>query len=97
MISITADEMKQVDDISTRLFGIKLEEMMELAGFHLAQLSKQILNESVQGKKIIILAGKGNNGGGGLVSARHLTNLGADTKIILSSKSGLNSTVKQRF
>ena len=37
------------------------------------------------GKKVYVLAGSGGNGGGALVAARRLKNLGADVHVILTS------------
>ena len=34
MISITADQMRIVDELAVNKYNILLEEMMELAGYH---------------------------------------------------------------
>jgi len=39
----------------------------------------------VEGKKILVMAGKGNNGGGGMVAARNLHNWGAHVKVVLAT------------
>ena len=74
MISLTADEMRRVDDLATGKYKIHLEQMMELAGYNLARCAHKSLNGSLTEKRVVVLAGKGNNGGGGLVAARHLSN-----------------------
>jgi NAD(P)H-hydrate epimerase len=96
-LAITAEEMKKVDDLAVGKYGVLLEEMMELAGFHLASLARKSLNGSKQNKKIVLLAGKGNNGGGGLIAIRHLRNWGMKTAVILSQEKGLNETVTARL
>ncbi len=92
MITITADQMRLVDELAVNKYNILLEEMMELAGYHLMELAYTIMEKSLKNKKIVVLAGKGNNGGGGLVAARHLHNRGADVQIILSSGTGVTSS-----
>jgi len=64
---------------------------MENAGMKLASLASKILEGSVINKKIIVLIGKGNNGGGGLVAARHLHNWGASVSIILGANEKLRN------
>ena len=97
MIAITADQMRLVDELAVNKYGILLEEMMELAGYHLTELAYAIMKKSLKNKKIVVLAGEGNNGGGGLVAARHLHNRGADVHIILSTGTGLKAAVKGRL
>jgi len=97
MISLTADQMRDVDELAIGEYGLKLEQMMELAGFNLALLARQMLGGSLEGKEIAILAGKGNNGGGGLVSARDLSNWGATATILIPSRTGLKQAVSERL
>jgi len=97
MKAIIADQMRLVDDLAVNKYNILLEEMMELAGYHLTELAHTIMKKSLKNKKIVVLAGKGNNGGGGLVAARHLHNRGADVHIILSSNTGLKAAVAGRL
>ena len=97
MIAITADQMRLIDELAVNKYGILLEEMMELAGYHLTELAYTIMEKSLKNKKIVVLAGKGNNGGGGLVAARHLHNRGADVHIILSTGTGLKTAVEGRL
>jgi NAD(P)H-hydrate epimerase len=93
MISITTEQMRTVDDLAINKYHITLKQMMELAGFNLAGLARYLSGSNLNNKKIVILAGKGNNGGGGLVSARHMSNLGAEVKIVLSQKKDLKKAV----
>ncbi len=82
---ITKAEMIEVDRLMIENYKISLEQMMENAGINLASFVREIyLGGNVYGKKILVLAGHGANGGGALVSARHLINWGADVKIIVS-------------
>jgi NAD(P)H-hydrate epimerase len=63
-------------------YGIQLVQMMENAGRNLADLAGQLLGTSPSGRSICVLCGQGNNGGGGMVAARHLLNRGANVHII---------------
>jgi NAD(P)H-hydrate epimerase len=82
---ITTDKIREVDRLMTEKFNIKLVQMMENAGRNLAQLARhRFLSGDPHRKTITVLAGTGGNGGGGLVSARHLHNWGASIKLILT-------------
>jgi NAD(P)H-hydrate epimerase len=83
--ALTSKRMQELDRIMVGEYHIELLVMMENAGRALALLAKRFLNESVERKRILVMAGKGNNGGGGLASARHLHNWGANVEVILSS------------
>jgi NAD(P)H-hydrate epimerase len=83
--AVTADEMREVDRLMVEEYGVQIEQMMENAGRSLANLVREILGDMVRDKKILIAAGKGNNGGGGMVAARHLHNWGADVTLILNN------------
>ena len=97
ILAISADQMKKIDELAISKYGIILEEMMELAGFHLASLARRALNGSLLTKNVVVLVGKGNNGGGGLVAARYLCNWGAQVTVILLQKDCLSKTVLARL
>jgi NAD(P)H-hydrate epimerase len=79
-------EMREVDRLMIEVYGVQLIQMMENAGRNLAELSRRFLDGTVSGKHIVIAAGKGNNGGGGLVAARHLYNWGAWVTVLLRTE-----------
>lgn len=70
--------MIEADRIATDRIGFSLLQMMENAGHQLAELTRLTLGSSVAGRSIVVLAGTGNNAGGGLVAARRLAGWGAD-------------------
>jgi NAD(P)H-hydrate epimerase len=76
--------MAQVDGLAVEEFGIDLLQMMEQAGSHLAELIRAELGGDLRGRRVVIAVGPGNNGGGGLVAARHLVNRGASVRVILA-------------
>jgi NAD(P)H-hydrate epimerase len=81
--ALTTEQMKEVDRLMVKEFGIRLIQMMENAGRNLAELARRLSSGSVLGKSIIVLCGTGNNGGGGMVAAHHLHNWGAQVQVAL--------------
>ncbi|NOZ70754.1 MAG: NAD(P)H-hydrate epimerase [Chloroflexi bacterium] len=82
---LTADQMRAVDRLMIEEYQILLIQMMENAGRNLADLAASMLGGSLAERAILVLAGRGNNGGGGLVAGRHLSNRGADVQVITAS------------
>jgi NAD(P)H-hydrate epimerase len=73
--------MVEVDRLMIEDYGIGLIQMMENAGRCLAELTRRLLGGEVYGRNITVLCGAGNNGGGGMVAARHLHNWGAEVAV----------------
>lgn len=80
---LTTDQMSEVDRLMIEEWGITLLQMMENAGRNFAELARRQLGATLQGKRIAVLCGNGNNGGGGMVAARHLHNWGAYVEVVL--------------
>jgi len=80
--ALTTEQMIEVDRLMTNDFGIELIQMMENAGRNLAELTIRLLGASPTGRSVCVLCGRGNNGGGGMVAARHLHNHGAEVHVI---------------
>ncbi|OGL14947.1 MAG: NAD(P)H-hydrate epimerase [Candidatus Rokubacteria bacterium RIFCSPLOWO2_12_FULL_71_22] len=85
--SVSAHEMREVDRIMTEELGVGLLQMMELAGRNLAEAARRMLGGDLTRRSIIVLAGPGNNGGGGLAGARHCANAGAAVVAVTSCSS----------
>jgi NAD(P)H-hydrate epimerase len=81
---LTVADMREVDRLMTEELGVSLVRMMENAGRNLALLARRLLEGSVAGRRILVLAGRGGNGGGGLVAARHLAAAGSEVEVRLS-------------
>jgi len=95
--AVTASQMREIDRLATEDFGISLAQMMELAGTRLARLATEML-EGAAGRRVTVLAGPGNNGGGGLVAGRHLANRGADVHVVLAQPVGrLHAAARERL
>ena len=80
--TLTTEQMVEVDRLMTVDYGIELVQMMENAGRNLAELTLQMLGASSSKRSVCVLCGRGNNGGGGMVAARHLHNRGIDVHVI---------------
>jgi NAD(P)H-hydrate epimerase len=82
---LSVEQMREVDRIMVEELRISLVWMMENAGRGLAQVARELLGGDAAGRSILVLAGKGGNGGGGLVAARHLTVAGSKVTVALSA------------
>ncbi len=65
-------------------FRIDLSMLMENAGRLLATHSRTMIGGG-EGKKMLVMVGKGNNGGGGMVAARNLQNWGEKIDVVLAT------------
>src|SRR5688572_25796202 len=80
---LTAAEMREVDRLTTEKYGIPSIILMENAAHAVARVIVEKLGGSVKGKSILVLCGKGNNGGDGAALARVLWQLGAFVEVAL--------------
>lgn len=76
---VSAAEMREIDRIMVEDHHIHLVQMMENAGRSLAELTLARFAPD----RVVVLAGSGGNGGGGMVGARHLANRGARVEVVL--------------
>jgi len=83
--SVTTTQMIEVDRVAIEETGPNLFQMMENAGRNLALQAISNLGQYWQQANIVVLAGSGGNGGGGICAARHLANHGVNVKLCLSS------------
>ena len=84
---VTAKQMQELDRLASEHYHIPTAQLMEQAGGQLlATLTAQDL--PLKGKKIIIIAGKGNNGGDGLVLARLLQQEGHSVDTYVATDRG---------
>ncbi len=87
---------KDAYELDQQLFstGYTLEQLMELAGLAVAEAIYQISpplsppsTSTASKKKVLIVCGPGNNGGDGLVAARHLVMFGYDVVVVYPKRS----------
>lgn len=79
---VTAEEMRQVDKMTIEEFGLSGTVLMERAGLCIASKIKELYSP----RKVVVVAGSGNNGGDGLVAARDLHNEGWNVSVFLTSR-----------
>lgn len=82
---VTGTEMAAIDRYTIENVGIPGIVLMENAGRAVAARIRQTLGD-LQDKKIVVVCGKGNNGGDGYVVARYLLESGADVETYLVGK-----------
>src|SRR2546427_4852477 len=66
---ISPAEMRVLDR-NAQYFGVSILELMENAGKAVADIARSEFGAA--GKNVLVLCGTGNNGGDGIVAARHL-------------------------
>lgn len=85
LTAITTEQMREVDRVAMEITGPNIFQMMENAGRNLFSLTVEKLGDGWREARIIVLAGTGGNGGGGICAARHLANHGANVRLCLSN------------
>jgi NAD(P)H-hydrate epimerase len=83
--AVATDQMREIDRIAMEETGPNLFQMMENAGRNLAEMTLECLGADWRQARIVVLAGTGGNGGGGIVAARHLANHGASVELCLAT------------
>jgi hydroxyethylthiazole kinase-like uncharacterized protein yjeF len=74
--ALTAADVAALDAAAAQL-GISTLQLMEIAGWQVARCAWQRLAGS---SDVLVVAGRGNNGGDGLVAARHLATWGCTVR-----------------
>ena len=75
---VMAAQMRTLEERAVAA-GVSLDDLMAAAGLAVAQEAWMQLGH-LEGRRIAVLVGPGNNGGDGLVAARHLAEWGADVR-----------------
>ena len=82
---LNSEEMKQVEQ-HTAKFGLSYQRMMENAGAACARNIRNIIEaEKAPLRNVVVVCGKGNNGGDGFVVARKMAENGYNVCVILAS------------
>jgi len=91
--AMTAEQMRGAD-LRTQRLGTPGDRLMEEAGIAVAAAVRALLTsaERPAGAVVLILCGPGNNGGDGLVAARHLAGAGHRVAAVLVSSEAEPST-----
>ena len=102
---LSAEQIRNIDKRAIAELGIPGILLMENAGRSIAQKALDLLS-LVQGysKKVLIICGKGNNGGDGFVAARHLIENKMETIVVsiereesLSGDARINHNILKHF
>lgn len=83
---ISAAEMREIDRLTSEKYSIPSLLLMENAAHAAARIISEKLGGTVREKSVLILCGKGNNGGDGAALARILWTQGADVEVCLFGK-----------
>jgi NAD(P)H-hydrate epimerase len=83
---LSVEEMREVDRLTTEKYGIPSILLMENAAQAAARVIAGKFDGSVEGLSVLVLCGRGNNGGDGAALARILWTWGADVEICLLGK-----------
>ena len=82
MILLSAEQSRELDRLSQDKFGIDSYSLMTRAGEAVADATAARWPEAVR-DGVLVVAGKGNNGGDGLVAARRLHQGGVPVRVVL--------------
>ena len=85
-VVLTPAEAAELDR-ATQARGIPADDLMEAAGREVADAALRLMG-GAYGRRAVVVCGKGNNGGDGLVAARYLDGAGVRTTV-LSLEEGL--------
>ncbi len=84
MFVVTSAEMAELDRRAEEEFGVPTALLMENAGRRVAEVVHAMVPSG--GRRGVVLAGKGSNGGDGLVAARHLAARGGKVDVLLLAR-----------
>lgn len=90
---VTAEQMAQIDRIMMDDLGVDPLQLMEAAGLVVAEAIRQQLAGDVAGKRVLLLAGSGGNGGDAFVAACYLSARGAHPRVVLSKAASALSSI----
>lgn len=82
-------------DLNSEYLGVPRRILMENAGAEVARAVAENVDD-LGSKRVVVLAGSGNNGGDALVAARHLASLAKEVHVLLISRTGEPRTEEAR-
>lgn len=80
---VTAAEMREIDRVTTEKHGVPSLTLMENAGTAVAEF---VLKNFSHAETVLVICGRGNNGGDGFVAARRLKEAGKQVRIALLAR-----------
>ena len=91
---VTARQMRDIESRAGEA-GVSAATLMETAGLRFADCVRQHMGGAA-GSRVVVLVGPGNNGGDGLVAARHLHEWGASVTVYLCGRRPAGMTAISR-
>lgn len=82
--TLTNAQAKEMERLLVHEYEIGWPQLLDSAGRGLAQVACILLQGDLMDRPIVVLAGRGPNGGGGLAAARFLLNAGAWVQVVCS-------------
>jgi len=82
---VTTQQMRELDRLAIEESGVPSLTLMENAGRAVADAAAR-LTTGIEGQPIVIVCGRGNNGGDGFVAARHLAQMNRRVVVFLAAK-----------
>jgi NAD(P)H-hydrate epimerase len=95
--SVTRAQMLEIDRVAMEEATPTLLQMMENAGRSLAETVIQRLGDHASSARVLVLAGKGGNGGGGICGARHLARRVGQVDLCLLDREDLSPAARAQF
>ncbi len=85
VVALSVRQMREVDRLAVVGDGPPLRQMMENAGSVLAEFANEQWPRAMVVGPVVVLAGAGHNGGGGICCAYHLLCRGANVRLYMES------------
>ena len=93
---LTASQMRELDRVTTERVGVPSIVLMENAGRNVVRALAERF--ALERERVVILCGKGNNGGDGFVVARHLSMRGHSPRVaLLADPAALNGAALANY
>ena len=83
--ALRSDDVAALDRAAVES-GVTVVQLMEIAGFQVARCAWALIGERPD--SVAVIAGHGNNGGDGLVAARHLATWGCEVRACVLAQPG---------
>ncbi len=91
---LTAEEMGAADRRTSEEFGTPLQILMERAGAAVSLFCRRIYPGAT---RVLVICGRGNNGGDGLVAARHLQAAGVSVRVLVGGGGEFRGEAAETF
>lgn len=92
---LTASEMADCDRMTSERYGVPAQALMQAAGEAVARFAAKRYENR---RRVLVLCGRGNNGGDGMVAAQALAARGWQvTAILLGDEQGLRADLRARW